>query len=257
MEVELNFDKDKDQLYEETCEVHSMIEWTRQEMHCTPSWSLPPLLHLSDHNDMDLIKPIWVALAADSSILEGVIIQENALATQLLGVSSSIGFVAAARSFIALKADVNAHDARTQFTPLMHAVQGSCVELIQLLLDNGADPSVEHPKLGSTAVHMALALPTAQQRSACAMPLLRAHAVKGIPLTTDRLGCTALGVLLGCPTECNGNEVELVRSESTEKTIDVLAADGCAEEHRLTTLPHTDCEFYMLTAISHLLTARL
>ena len=78
-----------------------------------------------------------------------------------------------------------------------------------MLLEHGADPSVRHPQLGHTALHMALTASQSEDRNAMVLPLIEALPRTG-RLPDDGLGRTALMVLASNASACADGDATLL-----------------------------------------------
>ena len=98
--------------------------------------------------DQKFIEAVVIALAYRNDKRATSDKSRKALLTSMLGCAARFNFEHAAATFAHLGADVNAPDRLSKHTPLMHAVLRENEELLRILLDHGADPTVRHPKLG-------------------------------------------------------------------------------------------------------------
>jgi hypothetical protein len=118
------------------------LEHVRASLHDTMGWSLPHVSNLADANDLKFIEPMLIALDSSSS-------------KNRLHVACSFGLLYAARAFLELGDDPNTLDT-AGYTPLMVSSRRGMHDILEMLLDFGADPNIRHPKFGVTALHEAI-----------------------------------------------------------------------------------------------------
>jgi len=101
-----------------------------------------------------------------------------------LHVACSFGLLHAANAFLELGDDPNTFDS-AGYTPLMWSSRRGMYDILETLLNHGADPNLMHPKLGVTALHEAVS----NYQAECCEKLL----VEGAdPNIQDRKGRTGI-----------------------------------------------------------------
>ena len=202
IDVAMGYDAAAGTLVCEGVEVDDRLQLVREELHDVPKWSLPPGENLTDQSDLDLIEPMLIALTtkeiAESS---GGAAPGAKAAPALLRAAARFGFERAAGTFVELiqqglvaqkKLEMSPIDEPdgAGHPPLMRAVM--CPNrLVRLLLANGADATLAHPKLGTTALHVAVAL---GQFDVVEL-LLEEHKRRGAPIANTPEGRTLLHLL--------------------------------------------------------------
>lgn len=197
-EVELGYSPGSRCLIEKETRL-DRLDHVRASLHDTMGWSLPPVTNLTDLNDLKFIQPILIALASGSS-------------QNRLHVSCSFGLLHAVTAFLELGDDPNVFDA-AGYTPLMVSSRRGMYDVLEMLLDFGADLDVRHPKLGVTALHEAIS----NYQDLCCEKLIVEGADISIP---DRKGRTALS------TAACLNGIELSETSDGYGMVDVLLKHG-------------------------------
>lgn len=223
VDVAMGYDAAAGTLVCEGVEVDDRLQLVREELHDVPKWSLPPGENLTDQSDLDLIEPMLIALTTKEIAESGGGAAPGAKAAPaLLRAAARFGFERAAGTFVELIQQGLVAQKQLEMSPidepdgaghppLMRAVMCHKTGLVRLLLANGADATLAHPKLGTTALHVAVAL---GQFDVVEL-LLEEHKRRGAPIADTPEGRTLLHLLAA-----NGQATALDDADATAAATD-------------------------------------
>eukprot|EP00965_Chrysotila_dentata_P230111 6197583-Pleurochrysis_carterae.AAC.3 len=232
------------------------LRLSRERLHDSPTWSLPPISNLSNQDDLEALAPAAIALETPllffKSAKTGTRIAGKTLLRELLCSAARLGLEGAYKSLlpsltprVSTAVGVDAHD-RMGYTALMHAVLRRKENMVHALVQLGVSAETLHPRLGTCALQMAVVM----QHEPIVLTLLENFdAAKSLPIDQHGRSLLHLVASRGAPSSAEAVKLDKRRRlivEILKRKVDPISRDSSGRTPIDIALAHGD---YSLVAL--------